>query len=389
VAKGFLFSGISAGIKKNKKDLGLIFSQYPAVIAGVTTRNKIYAAPVKYCRKIIANGKAQAILVNSGNANAFTGEKGYNDCLEVADALSGVLAVPGDYVAYTSTGVIGVPLPKDTIKKALSNLKSHLCEDPHDFAEAILTTDLRTKIMSKTIAVDEKQVSFTGISKGSGMIEPNMATMLGFICMDIRITAAALQNILTGIVDDTFNMISVDGDTSTNDMVLAIANGASEVDYEALSEQSKLNFSHTLRELCTYLAKEIVRDGEGVTKVMEITVSGAATKRDARVIIKSIINSPLIKTAIYGADPNWGRFMMAVGKTCIEGISSETISLSMGTFAIVEKGVINSFSREELKKYLQQKEITINISLGLGEESATGWGCDLTEDYIKINTAYN
>lgn len=386
--KGFKFAGIHAGIKKSgKKDLALIVSETNAVLAGVTTKSRVFAAPVKYCRELIADGKAKGVLVNSGNANAFTGEQGYQNCKEIAASLSAKIG--GGNVAYTSTGIIGVQLPKDTILAGLNELVDSLQSDPKIFASAIMTTDTREKFMEKELNLSCGNVSILGMAKGSGMIAPNMATMLGFICSDIEISKNDLQKILSDVVDDTYNMVSVDTDTSTNDKVLALANGASGISYADLNEEDKKILFDGFYEVNEYLAKEIAFDGEGATKLIEVNVDKVDTKENARLIAKAIIDSPLVKTAIYGADPNWGRIAMAIGKTTISTIDQDKLSISFAGVPLVSTGIVLDFDRDFLVSKLKQKNVEISVSINSGNESARAWGCDLTEGYIEINTDYN
>lgn len=385
--KGFLFSGVNCGIKSNKKDLGFILSNVPCVLSGVTTQNKVYAAPVKQCRALIANGVVDGVIVNSGNANAFTGEQGYQDCLAVTESACSFFERKN--IAMSSTGIIGVPLPKEKIISGLGKLKQSLVSDIAVFAKAIMTTDLAPKYKNVTLNLAGHDIGISGVAKGSGMIEPNMATMLGYVCTDIKISSQDFDRILKDSVDKSFNMISVDTDTSTNDTVLSLANGESGVSYGDLSQEEKIIFESSFLEICIYLAKQIARDGEGATKLIEVNVDNVDSRENAVKIAKSVVNSPLVKTAVYGADPNWGRIVMAIGKTAIENLDQDKIRLDICGYNIIADGQLKNIDLNLVKKHLQQSEVDINISIYTGDQSATAWGCDLTERYIDINTDYN
>ncbi len=359
--KGFKYGGVCAGLKQDKKDLGIIVSEVPAVCAGVTTTNLAAAACVVYDRPILKKGRAKTIIVNTKFANACTGAEGLEDNLVMAETTAELFGGP---VLTASTGVIGKRMPLDKIKSGIHNLRKALKPDISDFAEAILTTDLTVKKISKSINIDGKEIVIAGATKGSGMIHPNMATMLGFITTDAKITAKELQIVIENAVNNSFNQITVDGDTSTNDMVICLANGLS----KAVVTSKIKEFVNAIEEICIYLAKEIARDGEGATKLMEVTVSGARTAKDARQIAKTVAGSPLVKCAVYGGDDNWGRVIAAVGRAGVK-LDADKVKMTWSG--------------------LKSKEVFINIDLGAGKKSGKSWGCDLTEGYIKINTNYN
>lgn len=384
--KGFLAGGIHCGIKRKRLDLGYIYSDVPATTAGVYTTNQFQAAPLVVTQKSIEiENKTQAILVNSGNANACTGDQGLSDAYSMQKEFASVLGVKKHYVTVTSTGVIGVPLPMDKIKTGIKQILDY--SDVGLFEEAILTTDTITKKIAVQMRLDGKVVSIGGVAKGSGMIHPNMATMLGFITTDANIDSLELSNALKEITNETFNMISVDGDSSTNDMVLVMANGLAQNEKLTKDHPNWNTFFKGLQIVCEALAKKIARDGEGATKLIEVEVKGAKTLEGARAIGKTIISSNLVKTAIYGTDPNWGRIVCAVGYSGIL-IEPNLVSVSIGPFQVVEKGLPSQIVEEEVKQYLEQETIHILVDLNQGEYQATAWGCDLSYDYIKINASY-
>jgi len=384
--KGFTAGGMHCGIKRKRLDLGYIYSKVPATTAGVYTTNQFQAAPLLVTQKSIAiENKTQAILVNSGNANACTGDQGLTDAYTMQKEFASVLGIKEHFVSVTSTGVIGVPLPMDKIKNGIQQIVQY--SDVELFEQAILTTDTITKHIAVQLEIDGKMVSIGGAAKGSGMIHPNMATMLGFVTTDANIDYFELSTALKEITNETFNMISVDGDSSTNDMVLVMANGVAQNEKLTKNHPNWELFIKGLKVVCEALAKKIARDGEGATKLIEVEVKGAETLEGARAIGKTIISSNLVKTAIYGTDPNWGRIVCAIGYSGML-INPNLVSVSIGPFRVVEKGLPCPMVEEEVKQYLGQENVHILVDLSQGDYQATAWGCDLSYDYIKINASY-
>jgi len=389
--EGIKAAGVKCGIRFNRKDLALIYSEKIANAWGTFTTNKFKAAPLVVTEKnlSLSGGKLQAVLINSGIANACTGEKGLEDAWEMADYVSQGLKIKKEYVAVTSTGKIGEFLPLKKIKASLKEVILKLSTSGGTkAAEAILTTDTKKKEIAVSFKLGEQEVKIGGIAKGSGMIHPNMATMLGFITSDISIKGKLLQEALQQVVEKSFNMISVDGDTSTNDMVLLMANGLAGNKLIDKKDTDYYKFLNVLQYMAEYLAKCIAKDGEGATKMIEVEVKNALSFAKAKKVAKAVINSPLVKTAIFGKDPNWGRILAAVGYSGAE-IIPDKVDLYLKE-KIVENGQPLKFSRQALHEYLKlSNEIKILIDLKMGKESATAWGCDLTYDYVKINTKYN
>jgi glutamate N-acetyltransferase/amino-acid N-acetyltransferase len=387
--KGFNAGGINCGLKKNKKlDLGYIVSDVPATAAGVYTTNMFQAAPLLVTQESISKEKKlQAILVNSGNANACTGDQGLHDAFEMQKNFADELGVKEHYVAVTSTGVIGELLKMDKVNSGISQILGEENQDVNKFMQAILTTDLCAKHIGVQMKIDGKTVSIGGAAKGSGMIHPNMATMLGFVTTDANIDYDSLHSALKDVTNQTFNMITVDGDTSTNDMVLVMANGMAENEQLTNSHPDWPVFVEGLKTVCQELAKKIAKDGEGATKLIEVQVNGASSLADARAIGKSIISSNLVKTAIYGTDPNWGRIVCAIGYSGI-AVDPSLIKVLIGNYVVFENGLPCSFKEEDVKEYLENENIQIIVELNQGNCSAAAWGCDLTYDYVKINASY-
>ncbi len=388
IIPGFSFAGISAGIKKSgANDLALVFSENVAVTAGVFTTNKIKAAPVKIAINRIASQKGQAIIINSGNANACTGDKGYSDAEEMTEKTAKALSIPSELVYASSTGVIGRPLPIEKIRKALPELVKKLSPSAlEEVASAIMTTDTFTKISSKKINIKGKTGTVAGIAKGAGMICPNMATMLCFIFTDIAVKPRSLDSALRTAVENSFNRITIDNDMSTNDMALIMSNGS--LNNTALTKSSLLyqKFASALSDVTYDLARMIVEDGEGATKLIEIIVKGARTEADAVKAAASVANSMLVKTAIYGKDPNWGRIIAAVGYSGVD-INEKNIDIYLNKVKLVNKGV--GTKKEEIaRNVLANKNIAVTIDLGAGKKSAKVLTCDLTEKYIAINAHY-
>jgi len=389
--KGIKATGIKCGMRFNRKDLALIYSEKVANAWGTFTTNKFKAAPLVVTEKnlSLSEGKLQAVLINSGIANACTGEKGLKDAWEMADFVSQGLKINKEYVAVTSTGKIGEFLPLDKIKAGVE--KAISCLDyagGAEAAEAILTTDTKKKEIAVCFKLGEQEVKIGGMAKGSGMIHPNMATMLGFITSDISIKGELLQEALKQVVEKTFNMVSVDGDTSTNDMVLLMANGLAGNKLIDKKDVAYYKFLSALQYVAKYLARCIAKDGEGATKMIEVEVQNAVSFGEAKKVAKAVINSPLVKTAIFGKDPNWGRILAAVGYSGAE-VVPDKVDLYLKE-KIVENGQPLNFSRQKIHEYLESSdEVKIIINLKMGEVNATAWGCDLTYDYVKINTKYS
>ncbi|WP_079508073.1 bifunctional ornithine acetyltransferase/N-acetylglutamate synthase [Mesobacillus jeotgali] len=387
--KGFKCGGIHAGLRYNKLDLGLIVSDTPASCAAVYTTSHFQAAPLVVTQESIAQeGILQAVVVNSACANACTGEQGYKDALKMRELTAAKLGIAEHQVAVASTGVIGEYLQMDKIEAGIAKLAvGDAAKDANDFQTAILTTDLVMKHSCYSAEIDGMTVSIGGAAKGSGMIHPNMATMLGFLTTDANISSADLTFALREVTNTTFNQITVDGDTSTNDMVLVMANGA--------AGNHPLNPEHPdwpvfiglLKESCASLAKQIARDGEGATKLIEISVSGAISDEEARMIGKQIAGSNLVKTAVYGADANWGRIIGAIGQSQAT-VNSETVDISLGEIIMLKESTPIAFDEEIAREYLQNDKVDIFVDLHLGEGRGMAWGCDLSYDYVKINASY-
>ncbi|PEX92539.1 bifunctional glutamate N-acetyltransferase/amino-acid acetyltransferase ArgJ [Bacillus cereus] len=387
--KGFSAIGTANGLKKEKKDLGAIVCDVPASCAAVYTTNQIQAAPLQVTKdSIAAEGKLQAIIVNSGNANACTGMQGIQDAYEIRTLGAEHFDVKENYVAVASTGVIGVPLPMDIIRKGVASLiPTKEIGEAHSFSEAILTTDLTTKETCYEMIIDGKEVTIAGVAKGSGMIHPNMATMLSFITTDVNIEHEVLQTALSQITNHTFNQITVDGDTSTNDMVIVMASGLSETKTMSMEHKEWETFVFALQKVCEDLAKKIAQDGEGATKLIEVNVLGARTNDEAKRVAKQIVGSSLVKTAMYGEDPNWGRIISSIGQSEV-AINPNTIDMTLQSIAVLKNSEPQMFSEEDMKKKLKEHEIVMDVYLHLGEEKGSAWGCDLSYDYVKINACY-
>lgn len=395
-AKGFCAASTAAGIKyKDRKDMALIFSKTPCKAAGTFTTNIVKAAPVKWDQKIVAESAcAHAVVVNAGIANACTGQEGMDYCSQTADHAAELLKIPADSVLVASTGVIGMQLPMDRIKDGVSAMVPELSdanEAGHQASLAIMTTDTHEKEVAVEIELGGKTVTIGGMCKGSGMIHPNMCTMLSFVTTDVAITKELLQEALSENVKDTYNMISVDGDTSTNDTCLLLANG--EAGNAEISEKNEdyRKFAEALNFVNTTLAKQMAGDGEGATALFEVKVIHAKDKEQAKVLSKSVITSNLTKAAIYGHDANWGRILCAMGYSGAV-FDPEKVDLYFssknGEIKIIEDGVALDYSEEEATKILSAEAVTATADIKMGDASATAWGCDLTYDYVKINADY-
>lgn len=387
--KGFKASGVAAGIrKKDRKDVALVYSDVLSQGAGVYTINKFKAAPLQVTEKNLADGTLQAIVVNSGIANACMGLIGLKDAQEMTEITAQALNIKATDVAVASTGVIGVGLPMDTVKAGILNAASKLSYDGGlCAAQAIMTTDLVKKEVACQLELDGKTVTIGAMAKGSGMINPNMATMLGFITTDAQVESNCLQKILKDCTEATFNMISVDGDTSTNDMLVIMANGMAENAPITLDSPDMELFKAGVMEVCTILAKMISRDGEGATKLIEVEVKGALSLDDARKGALAICSSSLVKSAVFGEDANWGRIITALGYSGAE-VDPLLVDVYLGDLLMAEKGTGLKFDEEKASAILKETDVKITVDLHLGDYSAKSWGCDLSYDYVKINAAY-
>lgn len=395
-AKGFQSASTAAGIKyKDRPDMALIYSEKPCVAAGTFTTNIVKAAPVKWDQEIVCHSpSAQAVVINAGIANACTGTEGYGYCRATADAAAEILGVPADSVLVASTGVIGMQIPIDRIVagvKAMAPTLDGSLESGTASAKAIMTTDTKKKEVAVSVELGGKTVTIGGMCKGSGMIHPNMCTMLGFVTTDAAISKEMLQAALSEDVQDTYNMVSVDGDTSTNDTVLLLANGMAGNPEITEKNQDYETFKAALHYINETLAKKIAGDGEGCTALFEVKVIGAATKEQAVTLSKSVITSSLTKAAIFGHDANWGRILCAMGYSGAR-FDPDKVDLffesAAGKLQIIENGVAVDYSEEEATKILSEPEVTAIADIKMGDASATAWGCDLTFDYVKINADY-
>ena len=395
-AEGFEAAAAAAGIKyQGRDDMALIYSGTPCRAAGTFTTNVVKAAPVKWDQKIVADAPyVQAVVVNSGIANACTGAEGYGYCKETAEEAAKVLGVPETAVLVASTGVIGMQLPMDRLKKGISLLKEAKGEGAEKgtaAAKAIMTTDTIHKEIAVQVELGGKTVTIGGMCKGSGMIHPNMCTMLAFVTTDAAISKEMLQRAVSADVKDTYNMISVDGDTSTNDTLLVLANGLAGNPEITEENEDYRTFAAALNEVNTYLAKKMAGDGEGATALFEVKIVGAESKEQAVTLSKSVVTSSLVKAAIYGHDANWGRILCAMGYSGAQ-FDPEKVDLffesAAGRIQIIENGVAVDYSEEEATRILSEPEVTAIADVKMGTASAVAWGCDLTYDYVKINADY-
>lgn len=395
-AKGFEAAAAAAAIKyQGRTDMALVYSEKPCHAAGTFTTNLVKAAPVKWDQKIVKESPyAQAVIVNSGIANACTGEEGMGYCKETAEEAAKVLGVPENAVLVASTGVIGMQLPMDRLKKGISLLKEakgSTLEHGTAASKAIMTTDTVNKEIAVQVELGGKTVTVGGMCKGSGMIHPNMCTMLAFVTTDANISKEMLQKCVSADVKDTFNMISVDGDTSTNDTLLVLANGMAENPEITEENEDYKAFAKALNTVNTWLAKKMAGDGEGATALFEVKIVGAESKEQAVILSKSVVTSSLVKAAIYGHDANWGRILCAMGYSGAQ-FDPEKVDLffesAAGKIQIIENGVAVNYSEEEATKILSEPEVTAIADVKMGDATATAWGCDLTYDYVKINADY-
>ena len=395
-AKGFLAAGVEAGIKyQNRKDMAMVYSKTPCRAAGVFTTNVVKAAPVLWDKEVVeSEWEAQAIVVNSGIANACTGKLGYEYCRETAGAAADALEISPQSVLICSTGVIGMQLPMEKMTEGVRMLAKAIKpgeEAGTDAAKAIMTTDTRNKQVAVKVTIGGKEVTIGGMCKGSGMIHPNMCTMLAFVTTDVNISKKLLQEALSADVQDTFNMVSVDGDTSTNDTLLVLANGQAgnhEITEKGADYDTFVEALHYVNET---LAKKIAGDGEGATALFEVKVIHADNKEDAKTLAKSVITSSLTKAALFGHDANWGRILCALGYSGAK-FDPEAIELylesSAGKILIFKDGMAADYREEEATRLLSCSEVTALVDMKMGDAKATAWGCDLTYDYVKINADY-
>lgn len=390
--KGFTANGVHCGIRKNKskRDLALIYSEKEATAAAVYTQNLVKGAPLLVTKNNLANGKARAVICNSGNANTCNAN-GVEIAEKTCQLLAEALHIDATDVIVASTGVIGQPLDITPIANGITPLVEGLGNNSLYACEGIMTTDVAVKEIAFSFEVGGKTCRIGGIAKGSGMIHPNMATMLVFVTTDCNISSQMLQKALSNDIKHSFNMVSVDGDTSTNDMVSVLANGMAENKEITADGEDFTAFCDALASVTKYLCRQIAADGEGATKLLECNVVGATDEKTAKTVAKSVICSSLVKAAMFGADANWGRVLCAIGYAGVE-VDVQKVSVSFqsvkGNVCVCEKGAGVQFSEEKAKEILMEKEIKINVSLGEGNATATAWGCDLTYDYVKINGDY-
>ncbi|WP_091833425.1 bifunctional glutamate N-acetyltransferase/amino-acid acetyltransferase ArgJ [Marininema halotolerans] len=387
--KGFTASGLHAGIKRKRKDLGMIYCEVPAAAAVVYTTNAFQAAPLVVTQDgMKVDGYMQAILVNSGKANACTGEPGLQDAYQMRQSIATEMGLPAYRVGIASTGVIGERIPMEPLTRAVPTLVEQLGKEGGDpFSQSILTTDTGVKVVEVRFFIDGKEVRISGVAKGSGMIHPNMATMLAFMTTDAVIEPSLLQTLLREVTDETYNMITVDGDSSTNDMVVAMASGMAGHRNLTPEHEDWLTFQQAFAFVSKELARMIARDGEGATRLVEVEVKGARTLKEARQAAKTVVGSSLVKTAVYGADPNWGRILSAIGYSDATVVPSHT-RVWLGDVVVVDGGTSAIYDEKLARKALEQSVVQIKVDLGAGKERATAWGCDLTYDYVRINASY-
>ncbi len=387
--RGFHAGATYAGIKKKAEDaldLGILFSEVPSAAAAVFTTNQIKAAPILWCQQQIKSGRATVVVANSGCANACTGEQGIADVRETAELVAKGMGVSPQDILVASTGVIGQPLPMTLLRTGIEQIILS-ADGGHELARAIMTTDTVPKETAIAVKVDESRFTIGGVTKGSGMIHPNLATMLCFLTTDAAVDIDFLNLALKRAVDISFNLVSVDGDTSTNDIVLIMANGLAE--NEPISPDSQLAeaFQQALDRVCIYLAKCIARDGEGASRLIEVTVNGASSVNEAKLAARTVVSSSLVKTAVHGSDPNWGRILAAVGRSGVAVVESK-IDLYIGQVCLVKAGTPLPFDRQNLVQILNRSEVSVSLNLNLGDGAATAWGCDLSEEYVTINSQY-
>jgi glutamate N-acetyltransferase/amino-acid N-acetyltransferase len=384
--EGFSASGVNCGVRRYRPDVGLIVSDRDAVAAGVFTLNQVQAAPVAYCRRLLPSARIRALLTNSGQANAVTGAAGVEDNFRLVRSTAAAVGVEPEQVLIASTGVIGVRVDVDKVAAVLPELELRLTDTAEAFALAVMTTDLVPKTVTTTVALRDGAVRITGIAKGSGMIHPNMATMLGYLLTDAALPQDDAGGMLRRAVDVSFNMISVDGDTSTNDSVFLLANGASGVAPADAADLAR--FEAALTAVATALAQSIARDGEGATKLVEVNVTGAPDGAWARRAARAVTLSPLVKSAMNGEDPNWGRILARLGAEQIPADCLSRLTLSLQGQPLLSAGEPLPFSKDRLRSLLRRDKVVVDIALDSGPAAATAWGCDLSKKYVEINAEY-
>jgi len=389
IPAGFKFSGISAGLKeKSSKDLGLIYCEKNAILGAVYTKNRFPSAHVQYCKSLTPADNFRALIINSGNANAATGQAGIDANLKMASNLADILKVDTHQVFTSSTGIIGRPFPIDLIERSLAPLVNELCDSSDDVSKAIMTTDTRQKQVSTNIWIDESEYTITGFAKGSGMIHPNMGTMLAYITTDAPIQKDEIQNITVDIANHSFNCVSVDGDTSTNDSFFLISSNP----VDKIKAESTQIVKTAITDVAIALAKKIAADGEGAEHLIEVNVKEAVSYESAHTVMHSILTSNLVKTAINGKDPNWGRILMAVGNGIPESVIAEKnfpVSITIQDVNVFHKGEPLDFDEAEISNLLNQFFVRIEVNLYMGDQEITGWGCDFSDEYIRINADYS
>jgi len=385
--KGFKAGGINSGVRRYRPDYGVILSEPEAVGVGVFTKNECKAAPVTYCMGVLPSKHVRAIVTNSGQANAATGPEGRDTNWRMAVSIAKAIGCLPHQVLTSSTGVIGKQLEIEKLEEHAHPLVEKATDYAENFALAILTTDLVPKTVSTEVALSQGNIRITGICKGSGMIHPNMATMLGYLLTDAALPVPLAKDLLKQATDVSFNMISVDGDTSTNDCVFLLANGASGVGL--VTDEDYHTFKEALFKVSKLLAQSIARDGEGATKLIEVNLYGSPDEELARKAVRGITISPLIKTAIHGEDPNWGRILARLGAEGVPSDALDRMSLTIQGKKLFENGAPVEFDKADVRSALRSENITIDIDLNSGRSKATGWGCDLSKKYVEINTEYN
>jgi glutamate N-acetyltransferase / amino-acid N-acetyltransferase len=385
---GFMAVGVACGVRDaGRRDLGLLFSELPCETASVFTRNAVWGAPLVVTREAVENGGVRAVVANSGNANAATGERGIEDARAIQALAAETLGIKAGEVAVASTGVIGVHLPMDRISSCISAASGELGEGGEGFAESILTTDTRAKEAVARVEIGGRTVTVGGTAKGSGMIHPNMGTMLAFLTTDAAVEKSCLQETLSRVTDRTFNRVTVDGDTSPSDMALLMANGAAGNETLTLDSPDYPAFVEAVESVARTLATEIARDGEGATRLVEVAVEGAASEESAAVLAKSVVGSNLVKTAVFGQDANWGRVLTAMGYSG-EAFDPDGVELWFGSIKVFSGGEPVPHEEAEANATLGAGEVKITVRLSEGNDSATAWGCDLSYEYVRINGSY-